>query len=984
MIKLNCPAFVHKNVVFECILQVESLGTCFNLTIDFSDNEKRKLSFCDGNHSISKSYNSSGLFEIEVSVHNESLNINPNIYVKKVIDYTISPFDYLNNIIEISEYAEYIGCFYASSLSNIFYENSSIQELYNFSHSICFQKCRELDYKFAIIYQGDQCLCSNIYGTEVKLGDQQCKCPCLYNQDSNCGCNFFHLVYRLIDQRVSNNVKGIGLGCHEIINQNITRLIPENTNRACIEFCLNFGKSYNYASTFNKLFCACHTTIDLTEKLPNIDCDLECPGDSSQMCGGYFGPRNVYEIKSSFLELISLNPKTSIVNQNISIRLDLKSINNSSEIEIDFEDNQTYYARTTKFDDQFTIQKSYNLSGKYTIKFKVVDQNLQLEADVNVVETLNLRKPIDKIFIYERGKFMNCASQNNFDFPIDHVNYRKNQEVCSIQCAKNNFAYSSVRSSPKFCFCSNKRPNPISDTNCACACMNSTNRLCGCFGNMRTYEIEKKNEKSQIIGLYHGCFSENFFEKKDNQAFGFLTNTICIQWCHGKGYSYSATRHNNLCFCLDNLEGLEKIHDAYCDLKCNGDRSEYCGSYSSSNVYELMTMNFYTYCDPLGYKFEKVNCSFLLNLTASYPDTVQSLMIDFGDKEIRFLKLNLNQTLNLTKIYNETGNFTIRAHLLNSSLIALLKVQIKRRSIEVDPYSQYQGCFYDRLPFDMDQVIYYNPINMSNKICQDVCRFFQYNFSSTYNGNTCSCGNLFGSYNRAASETNCNYTCSGNNEKCGGASYRSYSVFNADTDSVFYGELKECTSSDLNQKSKVSEVPSNCLKKCESLKLSRQHVNKNSCFCTNSSYEINGLDSSNAFCDLNPTNKIGGSDYYLKSVYRVSEEKITIQRNNFYLKHLGCFALKQKEFDFNISYILFSEKSIFKCWIHCNFMNTQYVASIGSKCLCLINIYELLSNFSSLENCGSESHVDRHFNGNQQNKIVDVYESISIKACYFV
>ena len=47
---------------------------------------------------------------------------------------------------------------------------------------------------------------------------------------------------------------------------------------------------------------------------------------------------------------------------------------------------------------------------------------------------------------------------------------------------------------------------------------------------------------------------------------------------------------SNLCFCLDNLEGLEKIHDAYCDLKCYGDPSEYCGSYSSLTVYELMSI----------------------------------------------------------------------------------------------------------------------------------------------------------------------------------------------------------------------------------------------------------------------------------------------------------------------------------------------------------------------------------------------------------
>ncbi|CAF1132352.1 unnamed protein product, partial [Brachionus calyciflorus] len=149
----------------------------------------------------------------------------------------------------------------------------------------------------------------------------------------------------------------------------------------------------------------------------------------------------------SFLELIYLNQKTSIVNQNISLYLDVKSIYNSSEIKINFGDNETYYVKTTKSHDQFKIQKSYNLSGKYTLKFEVIDQNLQLEADVKVVESLNFTRKIPKIFIDERGNFLNCALQNNFEQTINHKNYRKNQEVCSIQCAKFNFAYSAVRSS---------------------------------------------------------------------------------------------------------------------------------------------------------------------------------------------------------------------------------------------------------------------------------------------------------------------------------------------------------------------------------------------------------------------------------------------------------------------------------------------------------------------------------------------------------
>jgi hypothetical protein len=108
------------------------------------------------------------------------------------------------------------------------------------------------------------------------------------------------------------------------------------------------------------------------------------------------------------------------------------------------------------------------------------------------------------------------------------------------------------------------------------------------------------------------------------------------------------------------------------------------------------------------------------------------------------------------------------------------------RSLEIDYENDYQGCYYDRIPFDMGEVIYVNPTNMSNKICQEVCRNYGYTFSSTYNGYNCSCGNLFGSYTKANNSQSCYLNCSGNkSEICGGSTYRSVGVFYSDP-----GEIK--------------------------------------------------------------------------------------------------------------------------------------------------------------------------------------------------
>lgn len=63
-------------------------------------------------------------------------------------------------------------------------------------------------------------------------------------------------------------------------------------------------------------------------------------------------------------------------------------------------------------------------------------------------------------------------------------------------------------------------------------------------------------------------------------------------------------------------------------------------------------------------------------------------------------------------------------------------------------------------------------------MCEFVCLNFGFNFSATYNGNSCSCGNSFGSYNGAK---NCDSECSGNSSDfCGGKIFYPFSVYSSD------------------------------------------------------------------------------------------------------------------------------------------------------------------------------------------------------------
>lgn len=109
--------------------------------------------------------------------------------------------------------------------------------------------------------------------------------------------------------------------------------------------------------------------------------------------------------------------------------------------------------------------------------------------------------------------------------------------------------------------------------------------------------------------------------------------------------------------------------------------------------------------------------------------------------------------------------------------------KVTRSFLEINHENDYQGCYYDRIPYEINELVFVNKDKMTNKMCQMVCSNFGYNFSATYNQYHCSCGNLFGSYNRA---NNCDLKCPGDfSEFCGGKVFYPFSVYNSDICKLF-------------------------------------------------------------------------------------------------------------------------------------------------------------------------------------------------------
>ncbi|CAF1093664.1 unnamed protein product, partial [Brachionus calyciflorus] len=293
-----------------------------------------------------------------------------------------------------------------------------------------------------------------------------------------------------------------------------------------------------------------------------------------------------------------------------------------------------------------------------------------------------------------------------------------------------------------------------------------------------------------IKGTFKGCYIANF-SNQIRENFGFLTNEICIQFCESIKKDF-ASLIGTECFCGNSLNETNLVFNDECFYKCNGNQSQFCGGFNRVSVFEIINVQFFLSCSKSGEKYKKINCSIYLNITSPSTsplklsnfesDNNATIQIDFGDQDLRNLSIQPNLEVIIEKIYNETGTFRIKAILMNTPLNNTASVKIERVSIEIDSNNDYQGCFFDRYPYEMYPITYVSKLNMSNKFCQDFCGIFDTNYSATYNGDSCSCGNTFGSFNRPKYNTKCDLVCTGNkSEKCGGKNLLPFSIFISDT-----------------------------------------------------------------------------------------------------------------------------------------------------------------------------------------------------------
>ncbi|KAG6000783.1 hypothetical protein E4U21_005017 [Claviceps maximensis] len=89
------------------------------------------------------------------------------------------------------------------------------------------------------------------------------------------------------------------------------------------------------------------------------------------------------------------------------------------------------------------------------------------------------------------------------------------------------------------------------------------------------------NSTRSVEGFqYAGCFKDNrnrVLTGKVRPSLGRISNTNCVKYCKGAGFTLAGTEYGGQCYCGNELIGSQKLDDSACHVTCEGDNADICG-----------------------------------------------------------------------------------------------------------------------------------------------------------------------------------------------------------------------------------------------------------------------------------------------------------------------------------------------------------------------------------------------------------------------
>ncbi|KAF2805845.1 WSC-domain-containing protein, partial [Mytilinidion resinicola] len=177
-------------------------------------------------------------------------------------------------------------------------------------------------------------------------------------------------------------------------------------------------------------------------------------------------------------------------------------------------------------------------------------------------------------------------------------------QSCLAFCESGGYAYAGMEYGTE-CFCSNAvlAGTSVQDpADCNMACSGDTSQACGGMNRLSLYKSTSTSGPKVAPGSsgygYLGCYTDSVGARTltvgmPTEGGGdSLTVEVCLAACAAAKFPYAGVEYSGQCYCGSQLSNGGHAADdgeAQCNMRCNGDKTEFCGGPDRLNLYIAST-----------------------------------------------------------------------------------------------------------------------------------------------------------------------------------------------------------------------------------------------------------------------------------------------------------------------------------------------------------------------------------------------------------
>lgn len=440
------------------------------------------------------------------------------------------------------------------------------------------------------------------------------------------------------------------LGCyqdypnhHPIANHSTLSSGQDLTRAKCQAACLKDGYNRAGMKAGTECWCAAYIVGDWASS--QSDCNIPCPGNSSETCGG----TNVFDIFQGQLAPPESDTTTTVrtttaittsatTHSSLPLPTQTSGWDTLGCYKDTFPANQRTLDNQVATDGQLTVEscrdlcfaKQYIYSGmedgrecwcgntiqssNANIEVALTDCNKSCPGNADKKCGASGRILLSKYIPPTTPAWvsMGCFKDT---FPTNartlsdqvSVDGQLTKESCQAQCLAKKYTYSGVEDGRE-CWCGNviqsSSSNILDDmANCNKPCPADSTEFCGGKAHIQLSQyIDPGRSHWQSLGCYKDTFPSHARTLKDQVSTdGQLTIQSCRDQCLAKNYVYSGVEDGRECWCGNEIQdsGDNVIADeSSCTKTCPADKNQNCGAGGFINLSKYVSSN--TIWIPLG------------------------------------------------------------------------------------------------------------------------------------------------------------------------------------------------------------------------------------------------------------------------------------------------------------------------------------------------------------------------------------------------